>query len=54
MMMMMVGKDISDSEEACDYHATRQNPMGEDEDVDVDVDDETAYRCCDEDKDKRE
>lgn len=44
MMMMLERSGISDSEETCDYHATRQNPMGEDVDVDVEVD---------EDKDKR-
>lgn len=43
------GKDISDSEEACDDHATRSNPMGGDVDVDVDVDSKTDI---DEDKDK--
>lgn len=41
MMIMMMEKDISDSEKTCDYHATRSNPMGGDVDVDVDVDDET-------------
>lgn len=51
MMMMMMEKDISDSEETCDYHATGQNPMGED--VDVDVDSKTDIDD-DEDKDKRE
>lgn len=42
------GRDISDSEEACDDHATRQNPMGGDGDVDVDVDSKTDI---DDDKD---
>lgn len=49
---MMMEKDISDSEETCDDHATRQNPMGEDEDVDVDVDVDSKTDI-DDDEDKR-
>lgn len=37
-MMMMMEKDISDSEKTCDDHATGSKPMGGDVDGDVDVD----------------
>lgn len=50
--MMMMEKDISDSEETCDDHATGQNPMGGDGDVDVDVDDDDDDDI-DDDGDKR-